>query len=124
MMLFCMCTTHAQETQNDVTTFLGIPVDGYKPQMIQKLKSKGFVIEQGVDALTGEFNGTNVNVFIVTNNNKVYRIMLCDAITQDEANIKIRFNKLVSQFEKNPRYITDSDYSIPESTYKKCLREE
>lgn len=103
MMLFCMCTTHAQETQNDVTTFLGIPVDGYKPQMIQKLKSKGFVIEQGVDALTGEFNGTNVNVFIVTNNNKVYRIMLCDAITQDEANIKIRFNKLVSQFEKKSK---------------------
>ena len=89
MMLFCMCTTHAQETQKDVTTFLGIPVDGYKPQMIQNLKSKGFITVQGVDALTGEFNGTDVNVYIGTNNNKVYRIMLCDAGDQDEANIKI-----------------------------------
>lgn len=88
MMLFCMYTTHAQESQNDVTTFLGIPVDGYKPQMIQKLKSKGFVMAQGVDALTGEFNGTDVHVFIGTNNNKVYRIMLCDANDQDEINIK------------------------------------
>lgn len=115
MMLFCMYTTHAQEPQNDVTTFLGIPVDGYKPQMIQKLKSKGFVMAQGVDALTGEFNGTDVHVFIGTNNNKVYRIMLCDANDQDEINIKIRFNKLVSQFENNPRYIKNSDYSIPEN---------
>lgn len=115
MMLFCMCTTHAQETQKDVTTFLGIPVDGYKPQMIQNLKSKGFVMVQGVDALKGEFNGTDVNVYIGTNNNKVYRIMLCDAGDQDEANIKIRFNKLVSQFENNTRYITCSDYSIPEN---------
>ena len=29
--------------QSDVTTFLGIPVDGYKSDMIQALKSKGFV---------------------------------------------------------------------------------
>ena len=115
MMLFCICTAHAQETQNDVTTFLGIPVDGYKPQMIQKLKSKGFVMAQGVDALKGEFNGMNVDVFIATNNNKVYRIMLCDRNTQDEANIKIRFNKLVSQFENNPRYITTSDFSLSDS---------
>lgn len=115
MMLFCICTTHAQETQKDVTTFLGIPVDGYKPQMIQKLKSKGFVIVQGADALTGEFNGTDVIVYIGTNNNKVYRIMLCDAGNLDEANIKIRFNNLVSQFENNPKYITHSDYSIPEN---------
>lgn len=30
--------------------------------------------------------------------------MLCDANTLDEADIKIRFNKLVSQFERNKRY--------------------
>ena len=30
---------HAQE---DVTKFLGIPVDGSKSEMIQKLKAKGF----------------------------------------------------------------------------------
>ena len=30
--------------QKDVTQFLGIPVDGYKAEMIEKLKSKGFTI--------------------------------------------------------------------------------
>ena len=29
--------------QNDVTQFLGIPVDGYKYEMIDKLKENGFV---------------------------------------------------------------------------------
>ena len=29
--------------QKDVTTFLGIPVDGSKSSMIQKLKNKGFL---------------------------------------------------------------------------------
>ena len=29
--------------QSDVTKFLGIPVDGFKPDMIRALKEKGFV---------------------------------------------------------------------------------
>ena len=39
--------------------------------------------------------------------------MLCDANTQNEANIKIRFNKLVSQFENNKRYCSlDNKYTL------------
>lgn len=100
--------------QKDVTTFLGIPVDGFKPAMKQKLIAKGFTPSRkgGEDVLEGEFNGMNVNVFIVTNNNKVCRIMVCDANNQDEANIKIRFNKLVSQFENNKRYISLDKYTL------------
>ena len=33
----------SMSAQNDVTTFLGIPVDGLKSEMKQKLVSKGFV---------------------------------------------------------------------------------
>lgn len=33
----------SMSAQNDVTTFLGIPVDGFKSEMKQKLVSKGFV---------------------------------------------------------------------------------
>lgn len=101
--------------QKDVTTFLGIPVDGNKSEMKQKLINKGFVPkkEGTFEFLEGEFNGTDVRVYIVTNNNKVYRIMLCDANTQNEANIKIRFNKLVSQFENNKRYCSlDNKYTL------------
>lgn len=104
----------SMSAQNDVTTFLGIPVDGLKSEMKQKLVSKGFVPKKvGTNEfLEGEFNGTDVRVYIATNNNKVYRIMLCDANTQNEANIKIRFNKLVSQFENNKRYTSLDKYTL------------
>ena len=104
----------SMSAQNDVTTFLGIPVDGFKSEMKQKLVSKGFVPKKvGTNEfLEGEFNGTVVHVYIATNNNKVYRIMLCDANTQNEANIKIRFNKLVSQFENNKRYTSLDKYTL------------
>lgn len=92
--------------QKEVTKFLGIPIDGYKPAMIQKLKAKGFLYNEKLDCLTGEFNGFNVRLSVVTNNNKVWRIMLQDDIMQDEAGIKIRFNKLVRQFENNKKYMS------------------
>lgn len=58
--------------KKDVTKFLGIPVDGTKTEMIQKLKAKGFTYNQRLDCLEGEFNGREVKIFVVTNNNKVY----------------------------------------------------
>ena len=40
--------------QNDVTKFLGIPVDGTKAEMIRKLKAKGFTSSPyDRDVLTG-----------------------------------------------------------------------
>ena len=40
--------------------------------MIKKLKEKGFVSsEYDKEMLEGEFNGTDVYVHVVTNNNKV-----------------------------------------------------
>ncbi|MDE5632420.1 MAG: hypothetical protein K2I54_06395, partial [Muribaculaceae bacterium] len=58
--------------QNDVTQFLGIPVDGSKSEVITKLKSKGFkATSLNNDVLEGEFNGDNVYVNIFTNGDKV-----------------------------------------------------
>ncbi len=73
--------------QKDVTKFLGIPVDGTKSAMIQKLKAKGFTYNQRRDCLEGEFNGRTVYLHVVTNNNKVYRIMVKDAYGVDESAI-------------------------------------
>lgn len=81
--------------QTDVTKFLGIPVDGNKSEMIRKLKTKGFKQSPDVaDVLIGKFNGTDVNVYIVTNNDKVCRIMVWDKNTINETDIRIRFNVL------------------------------
>ena len=105
------------KAQKDVTKFLGIPVDGTKTAMIQKLKEKGFKYNQTLDQLTGEFNGRNVILSVVTNNNKVWRILVKDASPSSETDIKIRFNNLCQQFEKNGKYMSasTSSYIISES---------
>ena len=116
-MMIAMMISFSSFAQNkDVTKFLGIPVDGTKTEMKQKLIAKGFVPKKMGDLewLEGEFNGRNVNVYICTNNNKVYRIMLADKNTVDEAQIKIHFNNLVKQFENNKRYYAFGDYSLSE----------
>lgn len=115
LMMIAMTISFASFAQNkDVTTFLGIPVDGTVSSMKQKLVSKGFVPKKvGTNEfLEGEFNGQDVKVYIVTNNNKVYRIMLADKNHVDEAQIKIRFNNLVKQFENNKRYYAFEDFSL------------
>lgn len=116
VLLLLAATVVSASAQRDVTKFLGIPVDGTKAEMKRKLIEKGFTPtkEQGYDYLEGEFNGRDVYVYIVTNNNKVYRIMVSDANLSDEADIKIRYNNLVGQFERNERYIPLRDYRIPD----------
>ena len=112
VMLFVFST--ALYAQKDVTKFLGIPVDGTKTAMIQKLKAKGFQYNSSGDYLTGEFNGRDVRISVVTNNNKVYRIMVVDDNNSDETSIKIRFNTLCRQFENNKKYIPLGDYTLSE----------
>ena len=108
--LVLCCISMATMAQKDVTKFLGIPVDGNKSEMVRKLKSKGFTQNPYADGvLTGKFNGMDVNVHIATNNDKVCRIMVCDANTMDEASIRIRFNVLCEQFKNNSKYCSLSE---------------
>ncbi len=112
--IFVLATMCAY-AQADVTQFLGIPVDGSKSAMIQKLKAKGFKANSyNKDVLEGEFNGMEVYVYVATNGDKVCRIMVCDAIPVDERSIQIRFNNLCRQFEKNPKYMSLSNNLIPD----------
>jgi uncharacterized protein (UPF0333 family) len=117
LILFIPLLSYAQK---DVTQFFDIPVDGFKPQMINKIKSKGYTISKEYeDALEGEFNGEEVIISIQTINNKVWRVSLLDKYTTDEINIKIRFNKLIQQFQNNERYITEADSIISKYTIPK-----
>lgn len=118
MIMACLCTIVAMYAQNKanitdehlsnkglITEFMGIPVDGYKQDMIKKLESKGFVYNEDLDRLEGEFNGEDVYISIVTNNNKVWRIAIFEKIRRNEQQIKVRFNRLCEQFENNKKYI-------------------
>lgn len=118
LLLSLFCVTAIVNAQNkDVTKFLGIPVDGTKYEMITKLKAKGFRSSSfDREILQGEFNGRDVNLHIVTNNRKVYRIMVADNNPTSEANIRIQFNKLCRQFKNNEKYVSlaEDDQTIPE----------
>lgn len=102
--------------QQEVTKFLGIPVDGSKAEMIRKLKEKGFTPSplRG-DVLEGEFNGAEVNVHVATNNNRVWRIMVADKNQVGGTDIKIRFNNLCRQFQESEKYLSSSlsGFTIP-----------
>lgn len=105
--LFGAGNVMAQQNKNktEVTKFLGIPVDGTKNQMIQKIKAKGFTYNQKQDRLKGKFNGRDVYVSVVTNKNKVWRIMVQDVVPSSETDIRIRFNELCRQFAENEKYV-------------------
>lgn len=114
LMLLLVASTNVF-AQREVTKFLGIPVDGYKSEMIQKLKAKGYKYNSTADCLEGEFNGKEVQIAVVTNNNKVYRIAVFDKNYTSETDIKINFNKLCQQFERNEKYFSiKDDQTIPE----------
>lgn len=106
LMMGCIVSL-AVMAQKDVTKFLGIPVDGTVSAMVQKLAAKGFKKVYGFDnVLQGQFNGSDVHVFIGTNNNKVYRIMVSEKTEWDESEVRNRFNTLCNQFDKNPKYFS------------------
>lgn len=54
MLLLLSISIYAQQ---NVTKFLGIPIDGSKAAMIQKIRAKGFRYNAQIDKLEGTFNG-------------------------------------------------------------------
>lgn len=100
--------------QEDVTTFMGISVDGTKKEMIKQLKSKGFkLVDKKLGVLEGDFNGNKSQVYIMTNRNKVNCITVCDKYSStNEKSVISRFNRIVNQFYNNGNYIIPAGYSV------------
>ena len=101
--ILIMCSTVFGQSESTLK-FLGIPVDGSKSEMVKALKAKGFEYDSESDFLIGDFNGKKSEIGIVENHGKVCRVVVFDANTCDEGQIKIRFNNLIHQFESNDKY--------------------
>lgn len=108
VVMLSLLGTMTISAQQEVTRFLGIPVNGTKAEMVQQLKEKGFRHNPLRNCLEGEFNGGKVRVSIVTNKELVWRVMVEDAHTSKETDIKIRFNNLCQQFMESKKYILAS----------------
>ena len=113
--LLLLTASLAVYAQSNVTKFLGIPVEGTKSAMIQKLKTKGFVYNQKLDYLEGEFNGMRVHIYIHVQGGKVWRLAVVEKNSHHESQIKTRYEKLCEQFERNPKYLPLSVDTLPES---------
>ena len=101
--ILIMCSTVFGQSESTLK-FLGIPVDGSKSEMVKALKAKGFEYDSESDFLIGDFNGKKSEIGIVENHGKVYRVVVFNANTCDEGQLKIRFNNLIHQFENNDKY--------------------
>ena len=107
--LFVLMTIVSIAQNSNTIKFLDIPVAATKKEMISKLQAKGYEYDAYSDVLLGEFNGTNVIIYVQTVNNRVWRIGICDAnVNNDAANIKIRYNNLFKQLSNNDKYKIDS----------------
>ena len=106
---------YAKAIKSDVTTFLGIPVDGTVSSMKQKLIAKGF--KQDSKMLRGKFNGQDVYLSIGANKGKVWRVAVVNIIPYSEAQIRLQFNALVRQFMNSTKYdnVKEYDPTIDES---------
>ena len=114
-LLIMLMLSIALHAQHNVTKFLGIPVDGTKTSMIQKLKNKGFTYDVKRDRLSGEFNGVKVDLLIATYKNKVWRILALYRDGCNEAQIKIKYNALCQQFNNSAKYTSFKSKEIPEN---------
>ena len=113
--ILIMCSTVFGQSESTLK-FLGIPVDGSKSEMVAALKDKGFRYDSNSGFLVGDFNGRESQIGIVENHGKVYRVVVFDANTSGEGQIRIRFNNLIHQFENSNDkyyYINQND-KIPE----------
>ena len=115
LFLMVLCGIVSSFSQEPIK-FLGIPVDGTRVNFVRQLQSKGFIrnIKQGQNTFRGEFNGRNVNVSVVDYHGKVWRVLVSTDIIS-EKDIKISFNNLVYQFDRNKKYFSlDSIQTISE----------
>lgn len=99
----------------ETTHFLGFAVDGSKEQMIENIKSKGFIYNKEDDFFTGIYYGQPSYIFVKTKNNVVSRIIVYDIAQRNATEIKERFNTLYGRYLRNDRYISlqEEDARIP-----------
>ena len=84
--------------------FLGIPVDGSRAQFKKELKNKGFSYNSSKKSFKGQFNGEEVTVYLHTNHSLVDRVLVAFPLV-NENRIRINYNNLLAQFDKNTKYL-------------------
>ena len=116
--LVCALISVTSLAQSDVTTFLGIPVDGTVSEMVRKLEAKGFKRHHDTGesvVLSGTFNGAKSNIHVLNNDGAVYGIGVAEKDrTNSVTSAKNRYNRILSQFKNKDSYTDFGVEFIPE----------
>lgn len=106
----------AQDYKGEPFCFLGIPVDGKRSEMIEKLKDKGFTYDEKTMTLRGKFNGHDSWVVVSDNEEgKVDRIYISQINTMSQGDARIQYNNLVHLYLENGKYYGSEETIIPET---------
>lgn len=106
--ILCL-TSFAQNSNEGTIKFLGIPIDGPKAKLVEKIKEKGFYKKTYGEALVGQFNGKTVEVYVADNHGTAYRVFVSFPET-NEYNIRSEYNHLLAQFMRNDKYLPMDEF--------------
>ena len=99
--------------QSNITTFMGIPVDGTKAAMTTMLLKNGLV-KSGNDFIISNIEGRSFLVRIMTNKGKVYRISMVETKgTSDVNSILTKYENLIDEFRTNETLYCEYEYNKP-----------
>lgn len=93
------------ETDDSALKFMGIPIGGPVEQFFNALKAKGFKKDYLDDYATGMFNGEEVRVFLSTNHQTVDRVRVIYPYCSEENDTRVKYNMLLSRFNRNAKYV-------------------
>lgn len=83
--------------------FMGISINGTELQFETKMKAKGFVrklrINENVLEMTGRFAGSKVEVYIVSTNNLVWKILVDYPEEFSFSSLTSSYNDMIEQFK-------------------------
>ena len=110
LLMFLTLSMSAQK--NEVIRFMGIPIDGPKPEMLLELKEKGFepindgLTNDDASIMKGYFNGEKCTLSVNSYHNNVYNIIVVFDQEDTEINAKLRllyYNELLgTKYVSNP----------------------
>lgn len=105
--------TLTMSAQSNITTFMGIPVDGTKESMTMKLLKNG-VEKRGRDLMIDDVLGTSYFIRLMTNKGKVYRISMTEAKgTEDMNTIINKFYSIVEEYKENTQLYCELEPNHP-----------
>lgn len=111
--IITLMLTLTLSAQDNITTFMGIPVDGTREVMTAKLLKNG-VVKKDNNLIVKDIEGGTYFIQLKTHKGKVYRVSMVETKGTDDVNRIIgRFDSLVEEYRENTALYCEFEYNHP-----------